>query len=210
MTAIAILKPVARNRARARRFGWILAAAVLATTAALQAADQKPAEHEETSEDPVVLEYQLKAGFLFNFAKFVQWPSIEATSTNDFRIAIVDDGDVTPVIASALAGKKVNGRTVTVERLPRYREAKQFDMLFICHSEEKRTPILLRQVGDAPVLLVGESKGFASEGGCINFIRQGENLRFELNLKAAEKAGLKVSSKLASMAKVIEAPKEGK
>lgn len=169
------------------------------------------AEHKENSKDDAsTLEYQLKAGFLFNFAKFVQWPSTNAAATNDFRIGILDDGSVYPVISAALANKAVNARTVSVERLTRLRDVQHLDLLFVTRSQEGKIPALLRQVGKAPVLTVGETQDFAADGGCLNFIRQGQHVRFEVNLQAAERSGLKVSSKLASMAKVVHPAKDDK
>lgn len=149
------------------------------------------------------LEYQVKAGFLFNFAKFVEWPTNAAGAPDSLRVGILDDGKVHPVIANELAGKRVGERTIEVIRCKSVEDLKRCGMVFVTRSQAGRAGELWKAVADVPVLTVGEFDGFAEHGGCINFVRQGENIRFEVNLAAAEQAGLKISSKLASVAIIV-------
>jgi len=151
--------------------------------------------------DPI--EYKVKAGYLFNFAKFVQWPHNEANATSAFRIGVVDRGEAFPVMNEVLAGKTVQNRAVKVVHLKPGDDLKQCEILFIAQSQDKRAAELLKSVGTAPVLTVGEAKGFAGRGGCINFVQVGANVRFEVNLQTARQAGLKISSKIASMATIV-------
>jgi hypothetical protein len=169
----------------------------------LSAADKSEA-------NPAQLEYQVKAGFLFNFAKFVEWPARTNDATTNFVIGIVDDSGVFPTISAALAGKRVQGWAVETCRLKQGDELKQCDLLFITRSQSKRVDDLLKKVGSAPVLTVGEMDGFAERGGCINFVVKEGNVRFEVNLAAAEQAGLKISSKIAGMATIVRRPKEAR
>lgn len=147
-------------------------------------------------------EYEAKAGFLANFAKFVEWPA--QAQTNKFRIGILDDDKAFPVIAAALAGKSVGGREIEVVRVKRGHDPKSFNIVFVTRSQAKRTQSVFEKVGTAPVLTVGETSGFAAEGGCFNFTLTGGNIRFEVNTGVAAKAGLKISSRLASMATIVE------
>jgi len=168
---------------------------------------------ESDAEQPAVvreLEYKVKAGFLFNFAKFVQWPGNDSTLTNAFRIGVLDDGEALAVLETALAGKTVQGRTIEVRGFKPTDDLKQCEMLFFARSQEGHYHGLLKSLGEAPVLTVSEVKDFARNGGCINFVQVGENIRFVVNLKRAEAAGLKISSKLASMATIVppEAPQK--
>jgi len=205
------LRPILHSAAGLPVCCGLLLAAPLAVPAA--EADTSTAEaNTEYSADAgaVTLEYQLKADFLFNFANFIQWPATNGAPTNLFRIAILDNGTVFPIMSQVLATKTVNGRAVRIERLTRLSNAKNFEMLFVAQSQEERIPALLKVISNAPVLTVGESADFVSSGGCINLICRENSIRFEINLKAAESAGLKVSSKLATLAKAVKPPKEDK
>lgn len=159
---------------------------------------------------PVKFEYQLKAGFLFNFARFTEWPTNAAATTNTdtVRIGILDDGKIYPIIASELAGKRIGAKSIEVVRCKSADDLKRCGMVFVTRSQAGRPGELWKTVADSPVLTVGEFEGFAEHGGCVNFVRQGENVRFEVNLGAAEQAGLKISSKLASVAIIVRS-KEG-
>lgn len=159
------------------------------------------------------LEYQLKAGFLYNFAKFVQWPSTNAgttniVATNDFQIGILDTGQAFQVLNESLTDKQINGRKIKVVAVDNEEEAAACQMLFVSQTPTGHAERILEHVAAAPVLTVGESPDFAKDGGCINLMPQGEQLRFEVNLKAAERAGLKISSKLAAMAVLVKTAAE--
>lgn len=153
--------------------------------------------------DATALEYKVKAGYLFNFAKFVEWPAGATNSSDEFRIGIVDDGEVFAVISSALAGKVVQNRKVVTVSVKPGAEAKNCHLVFIARSQSAKVESVLEAIGNAPVLTVSETEKFAAKGGGIGFIMVGENIRFEVNLSAAERAGLKISSKVASMAIIV-------
>jgi hypothetical protein len=152
------------------------------------------------------LEYQVKAGFLFNFAKFVEWPERGEAKQGAFRIGIVDGGEAFAILAEVLAGKSVRGRRVETVRLKPEDDLKQCDLLFITRFHAKSQERMLKAVGDAPVLTVGEGGQFIRQGGRINFVLKDQSVRFEVNLEAAKRAGLKISSTLASMATVVRKP----
>lgn len=151
----------------------------------------------------IKLEYQVKAGFLFNFAKFVEWPTNTPGGPEKLLIGILDDGNVYPIVAGELAGKRIGNRVVETRRCKRGDDLKRYEMIFITRTKEARLEDVRAAVAGAPVLTVGEFDRFAERGGCINFVRKGDNIRFEVNLAAVERAGLKISSKLASMAIVV-------
>jgi hypothetical protein len=167
----------------------------------------------ETVSDAETVEYQLKAGFLFNFAKFVQWPAtnsagVEVAQTNEFRIGVVDVSNAHSVLSSALNGKQVMHRRVVIERVETPTAAARCNLLFVTRNPTKQAKEMLAHVAAKPVLTVGETPGFAIQGGCINLVPHEHRLRFEVNLDAAAKAGLKVSSQLSAMAIVVKAQKE--
>lgn len=156
------------------------------------------------------VEYQVKAGLLINFAKFVEWPANAQTNSSKFRIGIVDDDKAFPVIAEEMAGKTIGSREIEVVRVKSTVDPKSFNIVFVTRSQAKRTEAVLKAVGTAPVLTVGEREGFAADGGCINFVLIGKKIRFEVNTGVAEKAGLKISSKIASMATLVGTKEGGK
>jgi hypothetical protein len=153
------------------------------------------------------LAYKVKAGYLFNFARFVEWPDRGTNAAATFRIGIVDDGEAFAVMSAQLAGKQVQGRTVETRHLKPGDDLRACDIVFVARSQARHLEDMRQKLGDAPVLTVGESERFAEQGGCIDFVQQGEHIRFEVNLEAAERARLKISSKIAAMATIVHAPK---
>ncbi len=159
------------------------------------------------------IEYQVKAGFLFNFAKFVEWPNTSPAATADLRLGLIAQDEIYEIMSRALDGKLVGGRPVRVERVtaaaieqgaplpqiifvqqdaPRSHQSPGFDPSQLFSLAEKQS-----------VLVVGESAGFATSGGIIGFVQRGENLRFQVNLAKAQRAGLKLSSRLSGLAEIV-------
>lgn len=153
------------------------------------------------------LEYQVKAGYLINFARFVEWPtSALPQKDSPFVIGVLDRNDAGPAmkaIVGVLGGRPVNGREVKVVAVPPETKATHVHILFVTRSAQKNPEELHSLIAKAPVLLVGETDQFAERGGTIGFTRDGENIRLNLNLDRANQAGLKVSSKLASVARLV-------
>jgi YfiR/HmsC-like len=149
-------------------------------------------------------EYPLKLAFLYNFAKFVEWPS------NSFRfpgaplaICIVGHNPFSLGTEDELRSRPVGGHSVEFVAL------KPTDTLNACHivfvpvTEKDQAARIVRSLKGSGALTVGESEGFAVKGGIINFTVEGGNVRFEINRIAADRAGLKISSKLLSLAKIV-------
>ena len=150
-------------------------------------------------------EYRVKALFLYNFAKFVEWPN--AISGDAICIGIVGDDPFGEALAQTIAGKTVNGRAFVVKRL-KLQETRQCQIVFVAASERKRIHTVLEAVVGSAVLTVGDMHGFAQAGGVINFEIVDSRVRFEVNIDAAERARLKLSSKLLSLAKIVRESKE--
>ncbi len=160
------------------------------------------------------VEYQLKAGFLFNFAKFVEWPDTHLAPGAEIRLGIVAPDDVYGIMEKALAGKSAGTHALVVQRLTLAdleQEAGLPHIIFL-HQDSLRTRqesgILSQLVSLAEkhtVLLVGESPGFANAGGTIGFVQRGENLRFQVNLASAQHTGLKLSARLSGLAEIVNA-----
>ena len=185
-------RPRRRSRIGARR----IACAVLCILAAIPTA---PAQDESPP-----LEFQVKAAFLYNFAKFARWPP-EAFTDPDapFVFCVLDDEPLAQALDQAVLGKTVEGRGFRVRRLTGADEAGSCQILHLGAVELPRLAGLLKTVRGEPVLTVGETPGFASQGGIINFIIRDNRLRFEINPDAAERAGLRISSKLLQLASIV-------
>ncbi|MSU56959.1 MAG: YfiR family protein [Pedosphaera sp.] len=154
------------------------------------------------------LEYKVKAGFLYNFAKFVEWPSNSLPASNSpIVIGVFADDPAAPVLKQALDGKMVNGRSLIVKSLSETAALSTCHIFFLSRARQDRLKDVLGQVNAAPILTVGEMDQFAQRGGVINFVRADDSFRFEVNLEVAEKAGLKISAKLANMATIVKTRK---
>jgi len=152
-------------------------------------------------QDNGLTEYHVKALFLFNFAKYVQWPDQAFPDTNaPITIGIVGEDNFGEDLSHAIAGKTVNGRTVVIRHLSAGDYPQSCQILFISDSESSDMKDILRRVGTQPVLTVGEDKAFARNGGIIDFVVKDDKVRLAINLDAANKAGLKISSKLLAVA----------
>jgi hypothetical protein len=149
-------------------------------------------------------EYEVKAAFLFNFAKFVEWPAgTFATADGPFRICVLGRDPFGANLDQIIAGKTLDGRRIVVARSADATKARTCQILFIASSETRRIPQILQQLNSAGVLTVGDSKGFAQMGGMINFVLDDDRVRFEINLKAADSAHLKLSARLMAVAKQV-------
>jgi hypothetical protein len=150
-------------------------------------------------------EYHIKAAFLYNFAKFVVWPpQVFKSPTDPIAICVLGQSAITHPIEEAVADKKIEGRGIAVSTISDIKGANVCQILFVSSAERQRLrsfPQDFRMVG---ILTVGETEGFAAEGGVINFKLDGGKVRFEINKDAADKKGLKISSKLLSLAEIVK------
>lgn len=147
-------------------------------------------------------EHEVKAAFLYNFAKFVKWPD-EATRGSRFVVAILGEDPFGDVVDKTFAGKTLLEKPIEIRRCKTVEAAKDAQILFIGSSPGGTLDDLLRSVGDAGILTVGETKGFTDHGGMIGFRLNDGTVRFEINLRQAERAGLKVSSQLIRLAQRV-------
>ena len=152
--------------------------------------------------DPTVAkEYKVKAAFIYNFAKFVAWPAQKFADGNaPLVIGVLGPNPFGDELENALNGRQVNGRPVVVRQFDNPEAAKAAHLLFVSLNDEPRLRRALKEYG---VLTVGQSELFARSGGMITFTFEDDKLRFEINVGAAEQAGLKISSQLQKLAKNV-------
>jgi hypothetical protein len=149
-----------------------------------------------------LLEYQVKAVFLLNFTKFIEWPTMVFESPNSpVAICILGEDPFGTTLDQVVSGEVVNGRKVVVERIKRTPEPKSCQVLFWSHPEGEVAKTLS---GFGPgVLTVGEGDSFLREGGMISFVIDNRRVRFDIHQTAAENARLKLSSRLLSVARLV-------
>lgn len=156
-------------------------------------------------------EYQVKAAFLFHFGQFVDWPA-EAFHDASAPLTYCTLGEdlFRGALETSLNGKSIGSHPLRIRHLTQTREAAGCQVLFLA-VEEKSVGETLERLKGLPVLTVGDSKQFAQEGGMIGFCLEDNKVRFEINLGAAEQAGLKIRARLLTLAKkVIVAPATAK
>jgi len=149
-------------------------------------------------------EHEVKAAFLFNFAKFVDWPAAESEDAKPFRVCLLGDGVFGIELEKTLAGKTLHDRPVRVERVTAPEPAKGCQILFISSSQEKSLPTILASLKGSPTLTVGEMDRFADRGGMIGFVMENKRVRFDINQGSAQASGLKISSELLKLAKSVK------
>jgi|SRR5690242_4333354 YfiR/HmsC-like len=149
-------------------------------------------------------EYQVKAAFLYNFAKFVEWPAQALPgSSAPFRICVLGHDPFGDSLTSIVQGKSITGHPIAAMGLPSAAEVRSCHVLFISHSDPEILKPALERIRGLPILTVGESADFLPLGGMINFVLEEDRVRFEINLEAAERHHLKLSSKLLAVARVV-------
>jgi len=156
-------------------------------------------------------EYSVKAAFLFNFAKFIDWPPENFKASSDPMIyCLAGEDPFGDLLDQALAGKTIGGHPVRLLRPKKPEDADVCNIVFLASKQEKLSARYLERLKDHSVLTVGEADDFLKQGGIIRFVLDDNKVRFEVNLTAAEHAKLKVSSRLLALARsVVGAPPAG-
>jgi hypothetical protein len=146
-------------------------------------------------------EYQIKAAFLFNFAKFVEWPPGTFPSANSpITIGVVGNNVFGHYLEDTIRGKTVQNRPFEFKELKSANDAAHCQILFVSPSLKDDLSGIIKDLHNASILTVSETDQFLKAGGMINFIIQDNKIHFEINDEAAKAAGLKISSKLLSLA----------
>lgn len=149
-------------------------------------------------------EYEVKAAFLFNFVKFIDWPAGTFTDAKSpFVIGVLGDDPFGSKLSRMLLGKTVNGRRLLARRITRFDELKGVHLLFICHSEKDRLADILDALNTLPVLSVSDTDSAFDRGAAISFGVESGRVVFDVNVDAAGRARLRISSKLLHVARSV-------
>ncbi len=155
-------------------------------------------------------EYQVKAAYLYNFGRFVEWPAKTASAGDLFSICVLGDDPFGVTLDKTIAGENINGKKAVVKRIARPQDAVHCHILFISSTEESRLKETLAALDGTSVLTVSDIPQFTRRGGMIQFVMEANRVRFEVNLTPAERDGLTLSSQLLKVAvNVRRSPQPG-
>ncbi len=191
-------RDMSRRGKLSRVFSACLALAVCFSSSTLSAV--------ASAGSPTLNEDQLKAAYLYNFARYVRWPdTAHESSGSALEIGVVGGGAVSELLKKTVVGKKIEGRDLRVVDLSSPVGGRRVHILFIAGERdlEELEQVIADLIG-TPVFAVSDVSGFAERGGIANFIAAKNRVRFVINKSAAKKAGLKVSSKLLRLADLVE------
>jgi len=170
----------------------LVVAGVLFGTLTLSAQKSKPKE------------FEVKATYLYNFARFVGWPATAGAAKSDsFAICVLGQDPFGPVLDAVVAGETINGKAVSAKRVLKPQDAVGCRVLYISSSEDGRLKEILAALDKAGVLTVSDIPQFSQRGGMIQFIQESNKIRFEVNLASAGAAGLTLSSELLKVAVTV-------
>lgn len=148
-------------------------------------------------------EYEVKTAYIYNFAKYVDWPP-DALPNNSSTLCICTIGK-SPLnaVIESLTGKNIKGRRIAVRQLSQIESLDNCNLLFVNAGMKSHLPEIVVLATPRSILTVGDYKGFAAEGGIIEFVPVKDKIRFEINNRSAKKTNLKISSQLLSLAKTV-------
>ncbi len=159
---------------------------------------------QKSEPQPKPNEYQVKAAFLYNFGRFVDWPSDSvAGEDHSFDICVIGRDPFGRAIDDAIAGGSIDGKPVAAKRILKPQDALNCRILFISSSEESRLKTILDAVDKSSILTVSDLPQFVQKGGMIQFVLTDNKIRFEVDLASAEKAHLTLSSELLKIATAV-------
>jgi hypothetical protein len=170
---------------------------VLGALLALAAAFRVAAVDQDT------LENDVKAAFLFNFTKFIEWPAGPEPDSDPFRICVIADDRFDRAVDRIIEGETVERRRLVRSEPQTAQDARTCAILYVGRAAGERGVRLVAAVRDLPVLTVGDSPLFVQQGGAIQFVLENNRVRFDVGAPAVQRSGLKVSSKLLRVARNV-------
>jgi hypothetical protein len=151
-------------------------------------------------------EYQVKAAFLFNFAQFVEWPPAAFKNPDSpLSIGILGEDPFGSALEETVKGESIRNRKLIIKRSRRAEDLNGCQLVFIAKSEKTKLSDALTKLTGKGILTVSEIEGFGLRGGMFNFFIEGNKVRFEINPAAAQHEGLKISSQLLSLGRIVGA-----
>jgi len=149
----------------------------------------------------------VKAAFLFNFAKFVEWPAAALPAGQPLVVGVFGNNEIAESLARVAAGKIVGGHTIRIKRVVITDDPTTVQVLFIDNSEHARANEFVRRIGNASVLSVSDVPRFLDSGGVIQLRTQDDRVRFDVDLQRAQDSRLVINSKLLALAGAVNPAK---
>ena len=178
--------------ARAGRFVSWVAACLVFGSVALYGQQAKPSE------------YDVKSAYLYNFSKFVEWPNPDPASKGGaFAICVLGTDPFGPALDAAIAGRTAGGVKTIARRISKPEDAIGCRILFISSSEDGRLSSIMTVLDHMGILTVSDINHFSERGWMIQFVSEGNHVRFEVNLKPVQDCGLNLSSELLKVAVAV-------
>ncbi|HEV2489102.1 MAG TPA: YfiR family protein [Candidatus Acidoferrales bacterium] len=149
-------------------------------------------------------EYQVKAAFIYNFAKFVDWPADAFTDEKSpFALCVYGKDPFGSTLDDTTRGKTIGTREFVVRRTRKIQDLSGCQIVFVSDSESEHLPEILAGLHGTSALLIGESPHFAEQGGQIQFVPEGKRIRFSINVDSVNRAHIRMSSKLLALAQIV-------
>jgi len=156
------------------------------------------------AQNPKPTDYEVKAAYLYNFGRFVEWPAkMTAANTGAFSICVLGEDPLGPALDATLAGEKIGNQKVIARRISSPQESFDCQILFISASEANRLNKIIDALDKTALLTVSDIPHFSQHRGMIQLVLEGSRIRFEVNLTATQHAGLTLSSELLKVATVV-------
>jgi hypothetical protein len=151
-------------------------------------------------------EYEVKAAYIYNFAKFVEWPNDRIQDGRDtIQLCVLGDDPFGRSLAT-IVGKSAGERKISVKQNVSLQNMQGCEIVFVSGSEEEHLGRIVKALNGSPALTRGDTEGFAGRGVMINFYLENRTVRFEINQRAAKRAGFRISSNLLRIARIVEEP----
>jgi YfiR/HmsC-like len=147
-------------------------------------------------------DFQIKAAYLYNFGRFVEWPPSSLKNDN-FVVCVLGRDPFGPALDKVLTGETISGKPVMAKRISNPQESNTCQILFLNETDEDHLTRLLGALDKEAVLTVSDAPRFSQRGGMIQFVMDGQRVRFEVNLAATQHAGLALSSELLRVASTV-------
>lgn len=144
----------------------------------------------------------LRAAFIYNFAKFTEWPS-DSPPAGPLTLCVLDDNAVEGALSELVGSSTINGRAVTISRNATGARLRACHLLYVGETTSDRAATILEELLGAPVLTVSTGDDFVRLGGIVGLFVEDGRMRFAVNPTAAERAGVRLSSKLLQLAKIL-------
>lgn len=156
------------------------------------------------AQDAEVPAHQVKAAFIYNFTKFVTWPAASFSAPGQpIRLGVLGQDALADALR-VVEGRTAQGRSVEVRRLAPGDDPRSCHLLYIAASETPRLAKVLADTARSPVVTIGDASGFMNSGGIFNFFVEGDRVRIEVCPARASARGLKISSKLLQVSRVVD------